>query len=47
MTDNALKRRLRAGETLYGCWLSLGAPLAADATWLLQGATAALAQARG
>lgn len=31
MTDNALKRRVRAGETLYGCWLSLGAPLAAEA----------------
>ncbi|GAB4473960.1 MAG: aldolase/citrate lyase family protein [Burkholderiaceae bacterium] len=31
MTDTALKRRLRAGETLYGCWLALGAPLAAEA----------------
>jgi len=31
MKHNALKQRLRAGETLYGCWLSLGAPLAAEA----------------
>lgn len=41
MEPNALKARLKAGETLIGCWLSLGSPITTEVVgvagfdWLL------------
>ena len=29
--NNPLKQRLAAGEQLFGCWLSLASPMAAEA----------------